>query len=299
MTVPQMRPMSVGEVLDRSFQTLRRHFGVLFITSLIGFAPFLAMYLMTGTAGSPAVSPATGMPTVAPFFVILFISSMIMTAVLWAALTRQVDADATGGPVTVGAGLGTGFRSLLRVIGAGILIYLAMFGLLIPVGIVGGIAAAVGGATGSTVVMGIIMAVGTVGAGGAAMVIWLSFAFLMVPALVIERLGPIKALRRANELAKGGRLRVSATAVMASLVVMLPAIGLPLLVGVGPALWNPQAAGQVGTVQLYLYQSLTLGVSAITMPFLVATTVYSYYDRRVRREGYDMELESASLTTSV
>jgi hypothetical protein len=299
MTVPEMRPMGVGEVLDRSFQTLRRHFGVLFATAAIGFAPLLVLYLVMGTPYSYMSS--TGPPTAATSLAlfVLGLVTMLMTAVLWGALTDEVDADARGRVVAVGAGLGTGFRATLRMIGAGILIYLAMMGLMLPVFLVGAVLAGLGAALGSSVLSGVLVVVGFVVAGAFAMVVWSSLAFLMVPALVIEKLGPIKALRRANALAKGGRIRVFVTALMAFLVVMLPAFGLPFLLGAGSMMWNPALAGQMSTTQLYLYQAVMVGASAVTTPFLVATAVYSYYDRRIRREGLDVEMASASVATSV
>lgn len=298
MSVPEMRPMGVGEVLDRSFQTLRRHFGVLFATSVIGLSPLLVLYLVMGNPGM-MVDPQTGMPTFSPTFFLLMIAGMLMVAVLWGALTAEVDGDAVGGAVAVGDGFRTGFRALLRMIGAGILAYLAILGLMIPVGIVAFLVSLVGAVIGSTTVMAVLMVLGFAVPGILAGVIWLSLTFLMVPALVVEDLGPIRALRRANELAKGGRIRVCATAILAYLVMILPTIGLPFVLGMGPMLWNPQAAGQVSTVQLYLYEVVMIGASAFTTPFMVATMVFTYYDRRVRREGYDVELASASVGTLV
>lgn len=298
MSFPEMRPMGVGEVLDRSFQTLRRHFGVLFATSVIGLSPILLLYLVMGNPGM-MVSPETGMPTFSPTFFVLMLAGMLMGAVLWAALTAEVDGDATGGPVTVGDGLGTGFRMLLRMIGAGILVYLAALGLLIPVGIVAFLVSLVGALIGSTVVMTVLMGLGFAVPGVVAGVVWLSLTFLIAPALVIEKLGPVKALRRANELAKGGRLRVCATSILAYLVMLLPTLGLPFVLGMGAMLWSPQAAGQVSTIQLYIYEVVMIGVSAITTPFMVAAMVFTYYDRRVRREGFDVELASESVEASV
>lgn len=298
MTVSEMRPMDMGEVLDRSFQTLRRHFGVLFATAVIGFLPLLILYLVAGTPYALMASTQPGTPGVSAAFIFLTIAAFVMMAVLWAALTAQADAHVTGGVVAVGTGLGTGFRSLLRMIGVGIMVYLAALVLVIPVALIGGVLSAVGGLTGSKVIADLLLFVGFVVPGAVALVIWLSLAFLTVPSLVIEKLGPIKAMRRALQLAKGGRLRVCAIAFLSYLVVLLPAFGLPILFGAGTLMWNPQAAGQMSATQLYLYQAVMIAVSAVTTPFMAATMVFTYYDRRVRREGYDVELASASVAAS-
>lgn len=299
MTVSEMRPMGVGEVLDRSFQTLRRHFGILFATAAIGFSPLLVLYLVVGTPYSYMASSEPPTAAASMALIVLGLVTMLMTAVLWGALTDQVDADAKGDAVVVGAALRTGLRATPRMILAGILIYLAMMGVMIPVFILGAVLGGLGAALGSTILSGVLAAIGFVAGGVVAAVVWSSLAFLMVPALVIEKLGPIKALRRANALSKGGRIRVTVTAFMAFLVVMLPALGLPFVLGAGSMMWNPAVAGQMSTTQLYLYQAVMIAVSAVTTPFLVAAAVYSYYDRRVRREGLDVEMASEPTATSL
>lgn len=295
MTASEMRPMELGEVLDRSFQTLRRHFRVLFATAVIGLLPVLVLYLVVGTPYALMESSQPGAPVFSGALFLLMIVSLLMTAVVWAALTAQVDASATGGVVAVGDGFGAGFRSVLRMIGAGILVYLLMLLLMLPVVLIAVVLSLVGGMTGSAMLTGLLATVGGVVAGGLALVIWLSIAFLTVPALVIEKLGPIKAIGRANELAKGGRLGVCAISILAYLAVLLPTFGLGVVLGVGSVLWNPHAAGQMGATQMYLFQAAMVGASALTTPFMVAAMVFTYYDRRVRREGYDVELASASV----
>lgn len=293
MAQPAMRPMGVGEVLDRSFQVLRRHFGTLVLTSLIGFAPLLLLYMMAGIPYGAAVPEDAFAAGLGATVFLLFIAMIIGAAVVWTALTHQVDQAARGGLVTVGGGLKTGFASLLRLLGAGIVAYLMLLVIMVPVGIVAAIAlpaAAVGGFGAGAAAAVAITALAVVG-----LVVWSAMAFLLLPALVVERLGPIASVRRANALAKGGRMRVFATALLAWLVVILPSIGLPFLLGAGAAMWDPQAAGEMSTVQLYVYQALTFAISAFTTPFLAATMVYTYYDRRVRREGYDVEVASASM----
>lgn len=296
MTRPSLRPMGIGEVLDRSFQVLRSHFGVLVGTALAGMSPLLLLYLAMGVPYGTAAPGPDASPAMVLALVALFALMGLATAVVWAALTHQVDRAAAGEAVTVGAGLRKGIGSLLRLVGAGIMVYLALLGVMIPAVLIGFAGAGIAGALlGTGVAAGLVTAVAFGVPGAIAIVVWSALAFLIVPAVVLDGLGPIRALRRANQLAKGGRIRVFATAILAWLVVMLPAVGLPFMLGIGMAVWDPQAAGQMSTLQLYLYQALSFGVSALTTPFLAAAMVYTYYDRRVRREGYDVELASAAM----
>jgi hypothetical protein len=298
MTAPEMRALGIGEVLDRSFQVLRRHFGTLVTTALVGLAPLLVLYILMGVPYGATVSaaPSTG---VAMMMLLMSLLMVVGMAVVWSGLTHQVNRAVEGGAVEVGDGLRSGLRSFFRVLGMGILVYLALLGLILPVGIIGGVVAAfaAGGAPGPLGAVLLFLAVAVPGV--VAMVVWAALAFLILPTMVIEKVGPIKALRRANALAKGGRVRVCVTAFLTWLVVVLPSVGVPFLMGAGAALWDPMAAGSMGTIQLYLYQTVAFGVSAVTTPFMVAAMVFTYYDRRVRREGYDVELASASIPAAV
>lgn len=288
-----MRPMGVGEILDRSFQALRSEFGTLMGTALVGFSPLLMIYIIAGVpyGAVPEEAIVAGLGLT---LLVLAAAMIVGAAAVWAGLTHQIDQAARGRSVTVTEGLKTGLGALFRLVGAMILVYLALLGLILPVALIAGFIAAIGGAApGAGGVILTILAIAI--PGGIALVVWSALAFLILPALVIEKRGPIQALRRANELAKGGRVRVFVTAVLAWLVVVLPTLGLPFLLGAGALIWDPQAAGEMGAFQLYAYQGLTFGLSALTTPFLAATMVYTYYDRRVRREGYGVDPGSASV----
>lgn len=292
MSQLKMRPMGVGEILDRSFQILRARFGTLVGTALVGLSPLLGFYLLAGVpyGAVPGQDVTVGVGIVA--VAVLMVVGMV---VVWAGLTHQVDQAAQGRPVTIGQGLKAGLRSSLRLVGAVILAYLALIGVMLPVLLIGGFLGAVGGAAASGPVMMTLLVVAIAVPAVIALVVWWAMTFLILPAMVIERRGPIKALRRANELAKGGRVRVCATALLAWLVVVLPAMGVPFLFGAGALMWDPQAAGDMSAMQLYGYQAMTFAISALTTPFLTAAMVFTYYDRRVRREGYDVEMASASI----
>ena len=56
MTPPNLRPLSVGEILDTSFSLYRRHFGALATVSLICTGLPLVLRLFVEAAGASAVS---------------------------------------------------------------------------------------------------------------------------------------------------------------------------------------------------------------------------------------------------
>jgi hypothetical protein len=296
MTVSQIQPMGVGELLDRSFQVLRQHIGPLFITALIGTAPYVIV--MAG-AMTPAAADGSGESVAAAMIIVGAVVLMFLTtAIVWGALAHQVEAALAGRPVTVGDGLRNGLRHMWRLIGAGLGAYFLLMGLMVPGALIGFAAAFFGGQVAGGGVAGVVLTVLAFAIPlGLAVVVWTALTFLVLPAVVIEGAGPIKGLRRGNQLAKGGRLRVFLTALVSYVVILLPTAGLPFLFGVGAEFWAPEVAGTVASTRLYLANGAVLLAGGVTTPFLVAVMVHSYYDRRVRREGYDVELMSPMVAT--
>lgn len=299
MTMPAVGPMGVGEVLDRAFQTLRTHFGTLFLTSLIGTAPYMLLYAVLA---NPAVEvgSAEAMAAMAMIFIAVLSLIALATAVVWGALAHQVQRAVTGGPVTVRDGLRHGLRALLRLLGAGLVAYLLLFVLFIPVGLIAVAVVTVALlAFGEGVASVVLSAVG-IGVPVVLMIVgWVALTFLLLPVLIVERTGPVRTITRSNQLARGGRFRVFITAFVAWLVILLPAIGLPYLLGIGAAVWDPSGVETVSSTRLLIYQGTSFLVGGVTTPFLVATMVFAYFDRRVRREGYDVEAASAALGAEV
>lgn len=296
MAVSNVQPMSVGEILDRSFQTMRHSLGTLFITALLGTLPYL---LLVGSALAPMGDVESADP--AGVFVLLFVAMalvVVATAVVWGALAYQIEETLAGRHVTVGGGLRNGLRTMLRVMGAGLTAYLLFLVLLVPPAFIGGaIMAVTVGVLGSGAAATIISGVGFVVPFALVLVAWLALSMLVLPVVVSEGAGPIRGIRRANQLAKGGRIRVCATAAVAWLLILLPTMGIPFLFGVGLEFWAPDPAGTVNTTQLLLANAGTILVGAVTTPFLVAVMVHTYYDRRARREGYDVELAAPAVMT--
>lgn len=296
-----LRPMSIGEVLDRSFQLLRRHFRPLFLTALVGSAPLMGVYLLAGLPYGAAAGAGSELSAgAAILFLLGMVAGFALMSAAWAALVRQADQAIAGEQLAMGAALATGLRALPKLLIAALLVYLALFGLLLPVGLVFVVMAGVGAMIGNQVVATALVGVVVVAGGAVAFTVWGAIAFLILPALINEKLGPVKALRRANELSRGGRIRVVAVALISWLMVMLPTLGIPLVMGTGLAiLWEPAAAGMVSTTQMFLYQMLSLAAAGVTTPFLALCMVLTHHDRRLRREGADLAVPTEASTQLV
>ena len=296
MNPAYLRPLSFGEILDGAFSVYRRNFVPLFVTTILPLLPTM------GVGGvfsrSVALEQAAGnQPSFNFTFILVLLVGLVVSIAMWAALTHEVGQGWMGGEVSVGDGYRTGFRRFLPLVGAAILAYLVFAGAMIVVwlaaAMVGGIIAAlaVGLGSGALGLIAIPLAIGMVLlmiAGGA-------LFFAVLPAVVIERKGPVEAIRRSVTLARGAIPRVVGILVVSGLIVMLPALGVMLLTGGFAALANPGTIPSAG--QFWVQQVGASVVGALTTPFLVAALVILYFDRRVRTEALDVQFATDALPT--
>lgn len=287
MTSTSMRPRSAGEILDHAFRLYRGHFGPMVVTALVTVLPLGLTSASAALATGDSLAISLG-------FLAAALVGLLLTAVAWGALTRAGHLAATGDQPSVGDALRTGLRRLPSLAGFWILLYLGIVVvLLLPVGVAGGIAAVVlqfvpEGAL--QILVGAILAL-VVLAVGLVLGAWFAATqALAVPTIVIERIGAIRAIRRASGLSKGSRIKISVLVVTCWLLTLLPTLGVLAIFGMTHALWNPDAVATMSNLQFFAQQLVSVGVSALVLPFLTTVSVVIYYDQLVRREGIDIDL---------
>lgn len=125
--------------------------------------------------------------------------------------------------------------------------------------------------------------------------LWVTFA-LTTPALVLERLGPLQALRRSFHLALPDFWRVLGIRLLAFVIAGLIAsvITLPVVVGIAAVAGLGLVGSSTGTVLLVVATSIAgIVASTITAPFTAGVDALLYIDRRMRSEGLDIRLRDA------
>lgn len=298
MSQLELRPLSSGELLDQAFRLYRGNFARLVLVGIVCYAPMALLYALAGTsAGLGAQSPSTMRTSV-----VLAVISVVFAAASWGALTTVAVGVVEDAPVGLGKALLEGIILLPRLLLLGILCYLLLFGGMIPAMVVGGVTAGSGifNASGAAhvvvaIVVGIVLATIVV----AGIVWWMSLTVLSLPAMVGERLGALASLKRANELAKGARVKSTALGFLGWLIALLPTLGFYIVLGLGSVITHPGAVTSVSASRVFLQQIVGITVGAVTFPYFIALTVLMYYERRVRREGYDVEVAAAALSTEV
>lgn len=311
-----LRPLSVGEVLGAAVRIYRRRpkpmlvlsaavYGVAYV--LITITTGASMMPMVGTLRSTLEAPTTETtltvgPTAAEAVSVIGSSlvtgviSMVAAAAVTAVLTRIAIGEASGEPVPADGIWPLLRRLALPAVGVSLLVGLLLtVAVVVPLGL-GMIPLLVWleptVLTIGALLLGIVVAV--------VLGVWLyARTLLAVPALVIEELGVMAAVRRSFALTAGRRVwRVLG---LALLLALLYSVAVQMLGGV---------FGMVGTfayVAILLvsnFEALMLGIMVLTVltmlgayigtfllaPFLAAGTAAVYADTRMRHEAWDIEL---------
>lgn len=278
-----LRPLSVGEILDGSIGTMRRHPGLIFSVSAViavieaalsfGASVFLLSRLAPIPQPGPAATPQEAMnylsaalgQTGATLGVTLVITVLIRTF-LTGFMTVVVGKAVLGKPITFGEAVGELVPRLPRLLGVTVL-YTLIFA-------VGSLFCLVPG-------------------------IWLYALFgLASPALVLEdgRVG--QALKRSRLLVQGSWWRVFGvlllTGVCAAVIAFVIQIPFNLTTGLGAADLADMARVSVGA-QLLSGAGQVIAQTLVT-PFVAGATALLYIDQRMRKEGMDIQLARAAGT---
>jgi uncharacterized membrane protein len=121
-----------------------------------------------------------------------------------------------------------------------------------------------------------------------AMVVWVRYA-LAIACCVVEDLGVMKSIKRSAKLSKGSRFRIF----LIYIVFMLLAVTLGVALGA--------IAGGVGalipnmTVRIIVVYFAGFIASLLTGPLATIGVALVYYDERIRKEAFDLQLMMSSL----
>jgi hypothetical protein len=255
-----LRPLSLGEILDRTFALYRRNFLLFFgITALpqllvLGFN--LSQMLLTGRLGAPKVLSGSSIG--------LGIIGMLMGLIVY--LVAYLFAH--GGTVYAVSDLYLG-RSTS--IGASLRRMRGQAGSLLGVLILNGLVVAV--AFIFLIVPGVYMACRLI---------------TCVPAALLENRGPRESLERSFALTKdnAGRSFVIYLLYFSILYAMFFLLAFPFLLAIAFSAKNP---AMVTWWTILMQVGSSLAAILVTPIFTIASTVF-YYDLRVRKEAFDLQI---------
>lgn len=309
--VVPLRPLGVGEILDGAVSTLRTHWrtvlGVtLAVAVLTEIATVLVRRFLLDNSSSAAVNDpdATLDELTAASGESLFNNSMIFVLTLIGIVT----ATALLATVTSRAVLGTpvtaveawhDFRPRIPRLAGLLLLLLLITVLVVTVGAAPGLVMA--SETGGEGAMALTV-LGILGAG--IVILWLMVRYsLAVPALMLEKQGVLKALRRSTKLVRGSWWRVlgiqTLALIIANLVALIIVIPFTLIAAAfaGDSLTGfvDSPGGNTSWTFLIITGIGAVVISAVIIyPITAGVTVLLYIDQRIRREALDLELGRAA-----
>jgi hypothetical protein len=262
-----LRPLTTGQLLDRTFQTYRQNFLLFAGISALPHAFLLVLQLSTlGVAGESA-GLRTGHQTVDPKLALLaglvalgtLFVQVVMNSIATAATTFGVSDIYLEKETSISACFARVKGKIGRVIFAsaelGLRVLVGFFLLIVP---------------------GIY---------------WAGKYGLAVPAVVLEDIKGKQACARSAQLTKDSVGRIIAIYFLTWLLVIVIGAGIGAVVGLAlPGLAASKLKGAAGTMGFTVFQNLVSAlVKTFVTPVMSIALTLAYYDQRVRLEAFDIE----------
>jgi hypothetical protein len=256
-SIPVLRPLGVGEILDAAFAVYRRHSFPLWKLVAVVVALPAALDGVVGVADRQVRDSGGSDSGLVLLQLVVLVVSVIASFLATAAAYRLVADAYLGRPVDPGASLRFGLKRLGAVIWVSILAGLGIFvGLLL------------------LVVPGVYLAVA-----------W----SVAIPVLLGENLRGSAALGRSRALVRGRFWPCAGVLFLSFLLAGIVALVIEFVV------LGITGSSDNDTVIFFTQGVSSLISNTLVLPFQVAVTTVLYIDLRVRKEGFDVQLLTHSL----
>jgi hypothetical protein len=301
-----LRPLTLGELLDRSFGLFRRHFwlfvGLMALPSVLVVLLNLAMLLFPEFIKTAETAPEGPSPAMLGAFIlvgllilVLLIGYMVTYMVTLGATTVAVSELYLDRTATIASAYGHVRGHIGRLTLLMILIALRLIGLfilsMVPISILAIAIGVMSGPLGATIA-GAIAILGTFAAMFGTFLYSLRYA-VAVPALVLEPITANQAIRRSVALIRENYWRTAILVIFAMVITYAALIlfQMPFMVGAYQA--GPESST---AFWLNLLGSISGAIGgALTGPLMIVALALLYYDLRIRKEGLDLQIMMASL----
>ena len=312
-----MRPLNLGEILDRTIQLFRSNVllfaGIALLPSALAVT-FTGAWSLYVTTQMPAFAPQPGQPPNLQATLILFLA-MVGFLVIgvplllgaytigFAALNHAAVQRARGEAATIRNSYAFALRSFWRYLGifslqmlfAGVLPGIAGAMIIGIAAMAGGMLAVAGAGPAAGIAVGLLTFLLFTTIVVVCIWIWLRFC-LAFPASIAEGLKAWPSLMRSNQLGKGtrGRIFVMYLLVAVMALVVYYTLTIPVDLVLKFTIYKSTAGiafltrPPIGLLVFNLFVSCM--ERAFVMPISVIALLLFYTDQRVRNEGYDIEL---------
>jgi hypothetical protein len=263
MTQLDLRPLSIGEILDRTFTLYRKKFwlflGISALPNLLPLAFGLSGVLLAAVGAAAGATPGAGAGAVASMLGLGLVAVVVR---LLAVLLSQGATVTAVSELYLGRTIGI-MESFRRVRGE--------LGLLFGILFLSGLATGVGFLL--LIIPGIIV---------------MCRLIVSLPSGLLENLGARESLSRSWDLTRGNTLRAFLILLLFYALQFGLSFGLSLpLAFLAPVFRNHPLWATTVTVAT---QVITFLATVLTQPILNIASAVFYYDLRVRKEGFDIQM---------
>lgn len=286
----RLRPLGITDILDETVDLYRSNFALLVGSAAIVYVP---VFLLTSFLNNPGASRSFDL-----YSAIIMIITLAAEAVVTGALTYGISDSYLGRKSSIASCYKRILRSKIfwPFIGIVLLKSLITAG---PLQVIGVFAPSNPDPTlhGQDMMAYVINALVF---GGLAFIFFIWFVYASIKllflesAFILEANGAFKSMKRSLHLTNGYYWKIFGV-----MLITLIVIGLVFGLIVGPvygAYIGPEIMGQKGTTGLLVLATLLMtvfGTLLVPIPSIIA--ILLYYDIRVRKEGYDLELLAGEL----
>jgi hypothetical protein len=301
----RFRPMGIGELLDAAFVLYRRNFLLLVAITAVVQVPFAVLNLVVfqllgvgadlDAAGSPGFLGSPGSPSgalsdaqvnaakgLAVYLGLVVVVQMLVVLPLsLAAMSRAVSDRYLDRPASLGSSYAAALRRVWALLGAILLLLLI---------VAGATAAMVAGVAVSTLAgpFGIVPAIGLLLAWVLSLPLIAVRSTLFSQAIVVEGLGSAAGLRRSWRLTH--RFFWRTFAILLVVFILQTVVGSVIQIPVGLLV-----SGTTTGTQELISQAIGAVTSVVVSPLSLIALTLVYYDLRIRKEAFDIEMLAASL----
>jgi hypothetical protein len=297
MNEVDLRPMTLGEVLDRTFKLYKSNFWT--FAGIIAL-PYLLILLVqigsaafgTGAALGAGTKPSPGVPQFSPTLLAGAVAGGSIVIILYLLMAGAAHAATVFAVSDLYLAKAATVRGSFSRVGSKVFRVLGVFFLIGIVAVVGVFAIAVVG--------GILKSAAIFGLGFVVLIVFgiilLCRVAVAIPVAMLENIGPVRSLSRSIQLTKGHGWQIFLIFLLLGCLsyAALMLFQMPFIALAGAAALKHQQVS-VGTEIL---QSLSAFVSQVLIG-PIGTIAFSlmYYNLRVRKEAFDIQHLMASLGT--
>lgn len=252
--------MTTGVLLDHAFRLYTGNFALMLGIAAAAYVPFyLIMLVIESSIGVALKTRGPSISMLVSYLVILILWAAVVIPIATGASTFAISERYLGNEVTIGEALRRGLRRFLA---------LSIAQLTASIRIMFGFLL--------FIVPGIL---------------WLLSYSLTVPVILIEGQKGMSSLRRSRELIKGFRGKAFCTLLIVYLLQFVLTRGILMIAGFF-------FSGETGAESI-LGSAMNSLLSIFFAPLAIIATILLYYDMRIRKEGFDLEMLSRAIAPEV